>query len=204
MRLSVLVFLFIVLGLPASDSLAQIISQTPSPQIPQQAAEDLSTLKPVASRQISGTIIQVPRAGALLFASFDVNADYKIDTNELKTGLEKAFIIADRDKSGALTLVELERWRVMALGSEQAAPGNYAFTPDFSRRIDKARFLAVLTKLAAQFDADENGKTDGVIQFSDLLRDYRLPKARGKSNCFEAVRAERRRVEQQCRARRRY
>jgi len=70
--------------------------------------------------RIKGPITAVG-AGSMLFASFDSNADYEVNNTELAAGLTKAFNAADKDKSKALSLFELEDWRAAALGSLDAA-----------------------------------------------------------------------------------
>ena len=194
----------IYFGLCAQTASAQIISQSPRPEMPVSASEDIANIKPIAKKGRSGAIIQTPKAGALLFASFDSNSDYIIDKSEISSGIKAAFIRADRDKDGKLSLIELEAWRVQALGSEYAAPSNYAFAPNFARSVSAQKFGEVLHALANKHDKDETGKTDGKIAMKDLLKDYRPPKYKKTSNCIEAVRQERRRAEQQCRTRRRY
>jgi len=203
-------FLFItacvlITGGFAHNASSQVISQTPRPDIPDDAETLVETVKPQARIGQSGTIIQVPRAGALLFAGFDRNDDYIIDQAEVNAGISRAFVSADKDKSGVLSLVELEGWRVAALGSEHAAPTNFTFAPDFARTVTKDKFVLVLTDLAARLDQDDQGEQDGQIAMADLFRNYSPPRARKDvENCAKRVREERRRAEQQCRSGRRY
>ncbi len=184
---------------------AQIISQNPSPDIPVPEADTVKTLKTAPRPIHTGHTIQTPRPAALLFASFDRNGDYKIDRAEWDKGIHQAFVQADRDGDDRLSLIELEEWRQTALGSEHAVPGQFAFAPNFARSVSKQGFIAVLRKLADKLDRDKEGKTDGIIHFSDLLQDRPLPRARkAERNCLDEVLQERRRVEQQCRSRRGY
>ncbi|HHL42211.1 MAG TPA: hypothetical protein ENJ42_01210, partial [Hellea balneolensis] len=106
---------------------AQIISQSPQPEVITDAGNEVETLTRRERIGISGTLIKIPRSGALLFAGFDRNMDYRIDRSEVAQGINHAFQVADKDGSGTLSLVELEAWRLAALGSTHAAPGNYAF-----------------------------------------------------------------------------
>lgn len=194
------------LAIPAISASAQIISQTPRPEIPAGQSgqpELVETIKPVERIGRSGTVIQIPRAGALLFAGFDVNGDYVIDRAEVSAGISRAFIRADKDKNHSLSLVELERWRVAALGSEHASPSNFAFAPNFARSVSREMFIKVLMDLADKLDTDDQSIKDGKISPADLLKDYRPPRRRKNDNCIDKIREERRRAEQQCRNNRR-
>ena len=180
---------------------AQIESGTPRPQIPDTTETLVETVKPQDRIGQSGRTVQIPRSGALLFASFDTSGDYIIDRSEISAGIARAFTGADKDKSGVLSLVELEAWRVAALGSENAAPTNFTFAPNFARTVTKQKFTLVLTDIAAKIDADDQGVQDGKIAMADLLRPFSPPRARHDGeNCANRIRDERRRAEQQCRA----
>jgi len=185
----------------ASSAGAQIISQTPRPDIPDSVETIVETVKPQARIGQSGRTVQIPRAGALLFAGFDTSGDYVIDRTEIDAGIARAFIGADKDMSGVLSLVELERWRVAALGSEHASPTNFTFAPNFARTVTKQKFTQVLLDLAGRLDTDDQGAQDGKIAMADLLRPFSPPRAKGNGeNCANRIRDERRRAEQQCRA----
>jgi len=201
MRLPTIILTFALLGQTAS---AQIISQTPRPEISGDEDALVETIKPQARLGRSHNTIQVPRAGALLFAGFDRNHNYIIDKAEVSAGIERAFTFADKDASGVLSLVELEGWRVAALGSEHAAPSNFAFAPNFARTVSPEIFAEVLSGLADRLDKDDQGEMDGLISLADLLQNYQAPHRAQKDpeNCAQRVREERRRVEQQCRSRR--
>ena len=182
---------------------AQIISQTPRPDVPNPETQTVETIQRKERIGRSGTVIQIPRSGALLFAGFDTSGDYIIDKAEVASGIARAFVRADRNNNEVLSLVELEGWRVAALGSEDAAPSNFAFAPNFARTVSRETFTTVLMNLADRLDKDDQSKMDGKISLSDLLRDYRPPRQRKNDNCVDAVREERRRGEQLCRNSRR-
>ncbi|MCF6220724.1 MAG: hypothetical protein L3J65_06400 [Robiginitomaculum sp.] len=197
-----------VLGLMSTAFLAmpvsgQIISQTPRPEVPDPQAQTIETIQHKERIGRSGTFIQIPRAGALLFAGFDADGDYIIDKAEVAEGIAKAYVRADKDNSKSLSLVELEAWRVAALGSEHAAPSNFAFAPNFARTVSAQTFTKVIMDLAERLDTDDQGNIDGKIAMSDLLKNFSPPRVRKNDNCIQAVREERRRVEQQCRSTRR-
>ena len=121
--------------------------------------------------RIKGPITSVG-AGAMLFASFDTNADYSVNGIEFAAGLTQAFSAADKDKSKTLNLFELEDWREAALGSLDAAPGNLAFDKDYDQRITRAEFDHALSYV---FNAgDKNG--DGILAFSELVKVFEMPR----------------------------
>jgi len=53
----------------------------------------------------------------MLFASFDIDSDYRVDETEFSAGKTQAFNTADKDNSKSLSLFELEDWREAALRS---------------------------------------------------------------------------------------
>ncbi len=204
MRVSIFTGLCFVAALLGQAATAQIISQTPQPEILVPAEQVIETLKPSTPIGRPDTSIQVPRSGALLFAGFDTNHDYIIDRAEVDAGITKAFNAADKNKNNVISLVELEAWRVSALGSENATPTTYAFAPNFIRNVQRDTFMAVLRGVAAALDKDEQGELDGKIAYTDLLKNF-TPRSRRKdeNNCAARVRDMRRRTEQQCRSNRR-
>jgi len=187
------------LAVPVSS---QVIAQTPRPDIPVQEQDEAVEVLTSPSRiGQSGTTVQVPRVGALLFASFDANSDYVIDRTEVKTGIAQAYKRADRDGDDYVSLVELERWRIAALGSEHAPPSNFTFAPNFARGVTREMFTQVLQGLADRLDKDDQSEMDGKIALADLLKDYRPQRQhqRQPDNCIDKIRQERRRAEQNCR-----
>ena len=121
--------------------------------------------------RIKGPITSVG-AGAMLFASFDKSADYKINAAEFTAGLKTAFKSADKDRSTTLSLFELEDWRVAALGSLDAAPGNLAFDKDYDQRVTRAEFDYALNYVFKAGDKDD----DGVLEFSELVKVFEMPR----------------------------
>lgn len=200
----VLILTGLLLAMPA---LAQVISQTPRPDVQSPKADTVETIgqhdEGVGRLRSS---VQVPRSGALLFAGFDSNGDYIIDKSEVAAGIERAFAQADHNSNEILSLVEIEGWRVAALGFEDATPSNYTFAPNFARTVSREKFTEVLMKLADKLDTDDQSEMDGKIALSDLLKNYR-PRRQHNSeknkSCIDAVRDERRRAQQQCRNSRR-
>lgn len=121
--------------------------------------------------RIKGPITSVG-AGAMLFASFDTNSDYKVNEVEFTAGRTQAFNAADKDNSKALSLFELEDWREAALGSLDAAPGNLAFDKDYDQRITRAEFDHALGYV---FKAGDKNK-DGILAFFELVNVFEMPR----------------------------
>jgi len=190
----------------SQSATAQIISQTPRPDVPDPDAASIEEIKPKGRIGSTGNMIKVARTGALLVAGFDRNDDYIIDTAEVSAGVDRAFASADVDKNGTLSLVELESWREKAFGAIDADPNNFAFAPNFARTVSKAKFREVLGKVTDNLDKDKDGNMDGKIAMADLLRSRAAPRAVNENdgNCLARIRDERRRVEQMCRSQRGY
>ena len=121
--------------------------------------------------RVSGPITAIS-AGALVFAGFDANADYKINSTELASGLAKAFTSADKDASTTLSLFELEDWRKAALGSLDAAPGTLAFDKDYDQRVTRAEFDHAMTFVFKTGDKNE----DGVLELKELVKVFEMPR----------------------------
>lgn len=172
----------VICGLSLSVSVsAQIISQSPQPDIimpEDDEALKIQTIKPRQEVGRSDRHVKIPKAGAFLFASFDRDQNYQIDRAEVQVGINIAFGRADKDGSGLLSLVELEAWRVKALGSENATPTNFAFAPNFARTVSPQQFETVLMKLFDKHDLNDQGEVDGKIGMPDLLKTYTPPRRR--------------------------
>ena len=187
-----------LLQIAPSIAIAQIISQNPSPVIQTDETSLIETTKLTEEIGEGAHYTQVPRAGALLFAGFDHNNDYSIDIGEVNAGINQAFNFADKDKNGTLSLIELEVWRKIALGSENLAPHSYAFAPNFARTVTKDKFHLVLSELAKRLDKDVQGLSDGKIAMEDLLKNHTSGVSRGDAErtCRSRINDERRRVQQ--------
>jgi len=117
------------------------------------------------------------RPAALVFATFDTNGDYSVDTRELAAGHARAFGHADRDTSGYLSIIEIEGWRRNALGSTDAIPGRMAFDPNLDNRITKDEFGAEFTRLFRESDKNQDGKLD----FAEMVDVFDMPKRRSRN-----------------------
>ncbi len=103
----------------------------------------------------------------LLYASFDGDGDYLISAGELSAGIARSFKFADSNNNDVLSLVELDAWRALALGSRDVLPGNTQFDKNFDSRVNRSEFSGVLSRIFTS--ADKNG--DGVLGFDELTRD---------------------------------
>ena len=121
--------------------------------------------------RIKGPITAIG-AGGMLFASFDTNADYSVDSKEFTAGLSRAFKAADKDSSKTLSLFELEDWREAALGSLDAAPGNLAFDKDYDQRITRDEFKYALEFVFKAGDKNDDGR----LEFSELVKVFEMPR----------------------------
>lgn len=160
--LTALCLLALPYGVVAADPLpedAELVEELPNKKLERRG------------ERIKGPITSVG-AGAMLFASFDKNADYKINAAEFATGLTTAFKAADKDRSTTLSLFELEDWRVAALGSLDAAPGNLAFDKDYDQRVTRAEFDYALNFVFKAGDKDD----DGVLEFAELVKVFEMPR----------------------------
>ena len=143
-----------------------------------QVPDDEETIEELPNRKLErrGTRVRGPitsvRAGAMLFASFDTNSDYKINEVEFAAGRTEAFNIADKDNSNSISLFELEDWREAALGSLDAAPGNLAFDKDYDQRVTRAEFDHALGYI---FKAGDKNK-DSVLEFTELVTVFEMPR----------------------------
>lgn len=143
----------------AQDSLESDVEQLPNKKLEQRG------------ERIKGPITSITAAG-LLFATFDKNADYQIDTVELAAGKTTSFKAADSDKSGTLSLFELEDWRKAALGSFDAAPGNLSFDKDYDQRVTSEEFEQALNYVFKVSDKNE----DGSLSFEEMIRVFEMPR----------------------------
>src|SRR3546814_3863608 len=79
---------------------------------------------------------------------------------ELKAGTERMFSVADSDRNGELSLIELSEWAAVWLGGQSAVPGRFDFDRDQDDRISRTEFVAELERRFAGFDADKDGRVD--------------------------------------------
>lgn len=120
------------------------------------------------------SVITIVGPASLLITSFNRNNDYVIDRAEFTAGRDQAFLNADSNQDGRISLFELESWRLNALGSKDAAPMSMAFDSDFSQVVSKKEFNATFDTLFNNADKDGNR----VISFGELVRIAARPSGR--------------------------
>ena len=132
----------------------------------QDKVENLEKRKETPRAERIDGIVSILAPAGLLFASFDTNGDYVIRDTEFSDGAALAFSRADGDKSGGLSLIELQKWREMVLGSLDAQPGNGSFDSNFDSLVTLSEFQDAL---GFEYErSDKNG--DGVVNFAEMLR----------------------------------
>ena len=155
-----------------------VISAIPSVALGQETRSNVPEQLPNKKLEERGERIRGPitsiAAGALLFASYDKNADYLIDADEFLTGQASSFQSAVSDKSGTLSLFELEDWRKAALGSLDAAPGNLSFDKDYDQRVTASEFKSALKYVYNVNDKD----ADNQLSFEEMIRVFEIPRGR--------------------------
>ncbi len=155
-----------------------VISAIPSVALGQETRSNVPEQLPNKKLEERGERIRGPitsiAAGALLFASYDKNADYLIDADEFSKGQAASFQSADSDKSGTLSLFELEDWRKAALGSLDAAPGNLSFDKDYDQRVTVSEFKSALKYVYNVNDKD----ADNQLSFEEMIRVFEIPRGR--------------------------
>lgn len=149
------IFLTLALILGASSSHAQSESFEP---------EVLESTKKFDFAPRNTSRLSIAPAG-LAYASFDSDGNYEISIQELEAGIDTAFNFADKDKSGVLSLVEVDGWRIKALGSQDLLPGNTQFDRNFDARVTRQEFTQVLDGTATHLDRND----DKILTFDELL-----------------------------------
>lgn len=119
--------------------------------------------------------ITIIRPAALLFATFDKDADYSISRQEAALGTTDAFGRADKNRNGKVSLFELEDWRAAALGSMDALPGNLNFDTDYNNQVSKSEFESALMELFDRHDKNE----DGAVKHNELMQILEVPAHKG-------------------------
>jgi len=108
--------------------------------------------------------VKVVSPGALVFASFDKNADGIITVAEIDAGAAVAFTAADRNGDGTVTGFEQTDW-AGAMGSATDLIANaMTFDIDLDRSVTQAEFAAGLKRIAGQI------QPEGDLKFADLLQ----------------------------------
>lgn len=113
--------------------------------------------------------VRVAAPGALVFASFDRNADGKVSVAEIEAGASAAFAVADRNGDGRITGFEQSDWAA-SVGSQTDVMSNaMTFDIDLDRAVTQQEFVAGLKRIANQI------QPAGELTFADLLRPLGRP-----------------------------
>lgn len=103
---------------------------------------------------------------ALMFTSFDADADMKISNAEIEAGLTAEFARADSNRDGSLQPIEFQNWSNATLGGGLTGP----YRLDFDRNVDNVitaeEFRQELSARAREYDSDE----DGAITRTEFVR----------------------------------
>lgn len=114
-----------------------------------------------------GTLVgrSVAPAGVLI-AGFDGDGDARTSRDELRAGTARSFGLADLDRNGRLSLIELSNWSTTWLGDASALPGRFDFDRDADDFVSSAEFAAELDRRFVRYDADK----DGFVVRGELLQ----------------------------------
>jgi hypothetical protein len=110
----------------------------------------------------------------VLIAGFDGDGDARTSRDELRQGGSRAFALADGDRNGKLTLIELSGWSTTWLGDASALPGRFDFDRDADDGVSAAEFAAELDRRFGRYDADK----DGFVIRAELLQAAQMPSQR--------------------------
>lgn len=164
-----------LLGLAMSAALPAFAQDTitaPQPQ-PEVAPDRIDRVAGVATPgAASGRApegVKVVGPGALVFASFDRNADGRITVAEIEAGAGAAFAAADKNGDGQLSGFEQSDWAARIGSPTDVMANAMTFDIDLDRAVTQAEFLAGLKRIAAQI------QPNGDLLYTDLLRPLTRP-----------------------------
>lgn len=105
-------------------------------------------------------------ADALMFTSFDTDADLRISQTEIEGGIVRELARADVNHDGTLQPIEFQNWSNLVLGGGSTGP----YRLDFDRNVDNVitadEFRTELTGRARDYDSDE----DNVLTRAEFIR----------------------------------
>ncbi len=94
---------------------------------------------------------QILKPAGLLFSGFDTDLNYHMSHDEFAFGIERAFLAADQDQSGDLSLWEYQKWAQAALGSATALPGWMGIDRDGNKILEREEFKRAYHRLAEEY-----------------------------------------------------
>lgn len=116
-------------------------------------------------------------ADALLFVSFDADADLRVSGAEIEAGLAREFARADANRDASLQPIEFQNWSASALGGGQVGPYRLDFDRNVDNVVTSAEFSTEIQARARDYDADENGML-ARAEFVRLVGQARAPRER--------------------------
>lgn len=96
-------------------------------------------------------------ADALMFVSFDADADLSVTSAESEAGIAREFARADANSDGALQPIEFSNWSNLVLGGSQIGPYRLDFDRNVDNVITREEFDAEMRARFGAYDTDENG-----------------------------------------------
>ena len=164
-----------ILGLAMSSALPAFAQDTVTASQPETPAQP-ERIDRVAGVPSSGGMmgrapegVRVVAPGALVFASFDRNADGKITVDEIAAGADAAFAAADKNGDGKITGFEQSDWATSIGNPTDVMANTMTFDIDLDRFVTKAEFLSGLKRIANQI------QPSGDLMYADLLRPLTRP-----------------------------
>jgi hypothetical protein len=123
---------------------------------------------PAASRErelrpVPPTIIAKPLAIAV--AGFDTDGDMLVSRSEYDAGVARSFQFGDRNRDGAMGLIEFTAWSEAVLGNPGTVPGPFDFDKDGDDRISKVEFESLFATRHSEMDRNK----DAAIGRSELV-----------------------------------
>ncbi|HYD88883.1 MAG TPA: hypothetical protein VEA80_15520 [Vitreimonas sp.] len=140
------------------------------------------TLGACASGGASGSRSDEPiralmSADALMFVSFDTNADLITSAAEIDAGREREFTRADANSDGSLSPIEFQNWGNLVLGGGQLGPYRLDFDRNVDNTITREEFDTEIRGRVVDYDQDENGDL-ARSEFVRLVGQARPPRRR--------------------------
>lgn len=108
--------------------------------------------------------VKVVAPGALIFASFDRDANGRITLAEIEAGAATAFAAADRNGDGLITGFEQTDWAASVGSATDVIANAMTFDIDLDHSVTKAEFVTGLKRIAGQI------QSSGDLTFADLLQ----------------------------------
>jgi hypothetical protein len=105
-------------------------------------------------------------ADALMFVSFDTDANLTVSAEEIEAGIVREFARADANSDGNLAPIEFQNWANSVLGGGQMGPYRLDFDRNVDNTISNSEFVTEVRSRVR--DYDEN--TDGALTRGEFVR----------------------------------